>query len=101
MSICGGILTLLGRPPNSEEEVGLGLAANLAISPGLRGHSSRGETHLRGWHPPGTQAAAAARERQRTTSAPGTGPTTRQAAQPWPGERREAPQGTRAKQQCR
>lgn len=59
VSTCGGILTLLGRPPSSEWDAGPSLPAD---SPS---HSSRGQTHLQGWCPPGTQAAAAAKERQK------------------------------------
>ena len=64
MSVCGwggGGPDSVGKASQPEEEAGPGLSADLTISLGLGG-----QTHLRGWCPPGTQAAGAAMERQRT-----------------------------------
>lgn len=55
------------------EEAGPGLPADPTVSLGRGGHSSRGQTHLQGWNPPGTWAAAAARETQENQLSPRNG----------------------------
>lgn len=72
VSTCGRTLPLQRRPPTLEE-AGPGLPADLTVSLGRGRHSSRGQTHLQGWDPPGTRAAAAARETQENHLSPRNG----------------------------
>ena len=90
VSVCGGVLTLLGRPPSQ--------SWRQLTSPSLWGSEGRaaedrltfGEGVLLVHRPQQLQW------KDREPLSPATGQTTRQVTQPWPGDSREAPQGMRA-----
>ena len=91
MSVCGGVLTLLGSPPSQ--------SWRQLTSPSLWGSEGRAAEDRLTFRD-GVLLVHRPQQLQRKDReplSPATGQTTRQAAQPWPGESREAPQGMRAR----